>query len=555
MAACAAAWARRGALLEVAWLAIMLAPAANALSESKLWDFDKYRIFLASCVLVACLRALLARRAFFLATWPIAFIGTLCVGASHRGLDLLALTLQWRSYSSLELEFVARLCAIDVAQAAVALVLACLVVYRYAPYPEPGRRTRLAVLACAAASCFALPPATWLRAWPANALLVATSTASGSRAIAQYLFPFTSSINPRDPKASWHGARVPGAPASETVVFVIGETVRADYLHECDGPERVRPVAKGALVACDVTSGTDATITSVPLLVSREMPGHASRVSDDATFLRALAEAGYETHWFDLQGRVVAWPDAQRMLFPAPRGGDDIPKLVPPLVGALGGPAPLKAVVLHPNNAHEPYCTRYDPAHAPYGVDCKPLHGAPVAANIGDVRIEYANAVDASVGFVNRVIEELEKRPEPAFLIFSPDHGENLLDDGREIYSHALRRPSRWDTQVPAIFWANAAWRTTHATRWRRLEAQIHAPLMHADLVPTFLDAAGVRYDEPRTTVVDLLAQPVPARQRVVQHTFGEVIEWQALTADAREAGPGPRTVAARPAATVAQAR
>ena len=160
-------------------------------------------------------------------------------------------------------------------------------------------------------------------------------------------------------------------------------------------------------------------------------------------------------------------------------------------------------------------------------MDCERLRGAPDADNIDDVRRDYANAVDASVGFINRVIEELGKRPEPVFFVFSPDHGENLLDDGRGIFTHAMRRPSRWDSQVPAIFWANAAWRERHPAQWRRLESRCHAPLMHADLVPTFLDAAGVRYDEeePRTEVVDLLTRPVPARRRVVQYTFGLVLD------------------------------
>jgi glucan phosphoethanolaminetransferase (alkaline phosphatase superfamily) len=554
-AGCAAAWARRAVLLDIAWLGVLVAPAASAMSATVNWDLDRERIFAASCWLVLMLRALLPRGAYFLATWPIALVGALCAGADVlRRVDLLALAMQWRTYSAIELDEVVIAYGDKMAIAFFSLLLLALLAYRHAPFPKAGPRARLVLLACGVALAARIPAATWLRAWPANAALVATSAATGSRTLEQYLFPFASGVNPRDPKATWHGTRTPKAPPAESVVFVIGETVRADYLHECNGPARVRAFAPGALVACDVSSGSDTTITSVPLMVSREMPGHATRVSSDATFMRALAEAGYETSWFELQGRVIAWPDAQNMSFQAARGADDVPRLVPPLVAALARPARLKAVVLHPYNAHDPYCIRYDPAQAPYAVDCRRVRGMPDAGNIDEVRLDYANAVDASVGFVNRVIEELDRRPEPVFLVYSPDHAENLLDDGRRIWAHAMRRPSTWDTQVPAVFWANAAWRAAHPTQWRHLAAQMHAPLMHADLVPTFLAAADVRYDEPREDVADLLTQPVPERQRIVQLTFGKTITWPALDAEARDAGPGSPARFAQAGATVAKA-
>jgi hypothetical protein len=61
---------------------------------------------------------------------------------------------------------------------------------------------------------------------------------------------------------------------------------------------------------------------------------------------------------------------------------------------------------------------------------------------------------------------------------------------------------------------------------------------MHADLVPTLLDAAAVGYAEPRALSADLLRGPPPARQRVVQTALGAPISWDALVDEARAAGP-----------------
>ena len=198
----------------------------------------------------------------------------------------------------------------------------------------------------------------------------------------------------------------------------------------------------------------------------------------------------------------------------------------------------MKAIVLHANNAHEPYCARYNDAQAPDAAECLALGVMTTPANLPKVRVSYANAIDASIGFVNDVIALLDQHPQPAFLVFAPDHGENLLDDSREIWGHTRRHPTRWDVHVPLIFWANDAWRAAHASKWARLQSQIGAPLMHVDVVPTLLDAAGVRYDDRRTLPVDLLSRSVPPRRRIVQFALDATTTWEELESEARAAGP-----------------
>jgi glucan phosphoethanolaminetransferase (alkaline phosphatase superfamily) len=217
--------------------------------------------------------------------------------------------------------------------------------------------------------------------------------------------------------------------------------------------------------------------------------------------------------------------------------GRDSALLLPRLAAALERPAALKAIVLHANNAHDPYCDRFDAASAPYAVDCAATLQWD-QRHLREIRLAYADAVDASVGFLNEVVAALDRRAEPVFLVFTPDHAEGLMDDSRGIVLHALRQATSWDTHVPAVFWANRAWRDAHPRQWERLASQIGQPLMHMDLVPTLLDAAGVRYDEPRAQAADLLARPVPPRQRVVQLAPGRTIAWQTLVEESRAAGP-----------------
>ena len=533
-----ASTSRLASVLELLWIVLMILPAATTASVTRIFDSNENGLFIASCWLIVAARLLFAGRGFFLATLPIVLLGVVCMVADFlRGVDLLALLLQWRTFPALEVAGAARPYVGIIVVGCAGLAAWCRACWRISRERGTPWSVRLGVLAATLALAFVLPGTTWLRAWPVNGLLVIATSATQSRVMAQYLFPSSSTVDPRDPTASWRGSRKSDAPTDETVVLIIGETIRNDYLKECQGPDRVRAVASGALVACDVTSGADGTDLSVPLLVSREMPGHRVRVSDDATFLRALEQAGFDSWWISAQAPSIAWPDARHQVFPDHQGRDAA-VLLPPLVAALDGPARLKAVVLHANNAHDPYCVRYDAARAPYPGRCLATGVAPSPANLAEVRLDYANAVDASVGFVNDVIAELDRRPQPAFLVFTPDHGENLLDDGRAIWGHARKHPTRWDSHVPAIFWANAAWRATHAREWSTLQSQMAAPLMHVDMVPTLLDAAGVRYEDRRPTSRDLLGPASTGRERVVQRSLDTTLTWEALVEEARAAGP-----------------
>lgn len=530
---------RLGAAAQWLWLVLLVLPAAASLPATWAWTRVDVALALGPLWLCVAARLLWPGRGFFLATGPVAALGLVHVGATaSRGVDLFDLALQWRTYPALEIEAVLRPFVLALAAVAVGLLALGTLAARLGPRRRVDARVQRRVAGATLAAALCVPGPAWVRLWPVQPVLVAAAALPDSPWLARRLFPQASIDDPRDPLARWNATRVAGAPAAETVVFVIGEAVRNDYLAECGGPARVRRVAAGALVACDVTAGADATAMSVPLLISRELPGHAQRVSADATFLHALEEAGFETHWYDVQNHQIAYPDAQHQDF-AMHIGRDGPLLLPHLADALARPAALKAVVLHANNAHDPYCDRFDHANAPYAVDCT-AGGAWDHQRLRETRLEYADAVDASVGFLDEVIAALDQRAEPAFLVWSPDHGEGLMDDGRAIMLHALRQATSWDTHVPAVFWANRAWRDAHPRQWARLASQVDQPLMHMDLVPTLLDAAGVRYDEPRTLPVDLLARPVPARRRFVQMAPGRTVAWQTLLDETRAAGPLP---------------
>ena len=290
-----------------------------------------------------------------------------------------------------------------------------------------------------------------------------------------------------------------------------------------------------ALVACDVTAGADSTMNSVPLMISREMPGHKQRVSKDITFEHALSEVGFESYWISNQSREMAWPDAKYKFYDL--NFNDF-NFLPRLSSALSSNFNRKVIVLHAYNAHRPYCSRYQLETAPYKISCEEFMSVSFRLDelsIDRYKLTYANAVDASVKFIDQILKLSSTASGEVFVLFSSDHGENLRDDYRKLEAHALSFPTRWDIQVPIIFWANDRWKNGHRSQWLNLKKQIDKPLMHADIIPTMMAAVNVQYDEQRKGVaIDLLNESVPQRDRIIQTSLGNTTSWSVLLNEAK---------------------
>jgi glucan phosphoethanolaminetransferase (alkaline phosphatase superfamily) len=512
--------------LFAAWLALLVLPAVTVFY----WR-DPHHLLTAAVALgcFALLWVVFGARWFFVVTYPFALVSVLAIGAEAlRHVDLLELALFAGRVDLREAD--RALSPYYLTISAVALVLAVLAALGFRrPAHHPSRRARAAASALIVLPGIAMGfarPALLLRAWPVNVASAGLAFATRSPYFATAAVPWAPT-SPRSRQASWAASRDAAPARRETYVVLIGESIRADHLAACGGPASLG-LDPDAVVYCDVMAGASSTHVSVPLLVSRRMPGSPARVGSDATFLRAFEEAGFRTYWLSAQDESIAWPDAQVSRYVVPRSTDRR-DLLPLLREALADPAPKKAIVIHSYDAHFPYCERFDPRDAPFPVDCRKVGAIPQGGERRDWIAAYDDAVAETVRYIDAVIAQLSDPDGEAFVAYTPDHGENLLDDGRGLYFHALREPTRYDTRVPMVFWANSTWRAAHPDRLRGLVAHRAVPAMQADLVPTVLGAAGIRYAEPRGEVVDLTRRAPGKRVRWVSPRPGERVDGDRL--------------------------
>lgn len=520
------------------WWALLVLPGATVFSSQHTWDLPPYALILVNLWTVLLVWTFAGRRWFLLATWPLALLGALLVAADvvrHVNLAEVALAGGVRADEAMA--------AIGPYLWAIALLAAALLALALRPVLQRGpappaalphnRRPWLAGLAVAGAVLAFASPGAFLRAWPLNLAALGAARAGGHEALVATMLPYAP-IDPRNPSASWQARRAQAPALPETYVLVIGESVRADRLAACGNSRPVRPKTPGILTYCDVMAGSSSTHTSVPLLLSRETPGGLLRVSSDATFMKAFEQAGFETWWLSVQEAQIAWPDARHAHYvssgvrDAARRGDR-EQLAPLLQRALASPAARKLIVLHTYDAHFNYCDRFDHARAQWPVDCAGLDEWPSADHRAALLAAYDNAVQESLRLVDHVVEAVAARGGASLVAYTSDHGENIFDDDRQLFQHALNTPTRWDTRVPLLLWASPAWKEHAPARWKQLQANQAAAAMHGDIVPTLLGAAGISYAEPRATVADLGARRPGPRTRLVLRRLGDAVDGDRL--------------------------
>ncbi len=287
-------------------------------------------------------------------------------------------------------------------------------------------------------------------------------------------------------------------------VFVVGESLRADALVQVGrGPwsqalnERLTR-GLGARLR-DACSGASATFDSVPRLLTAVEPGDVAGAAAQPTILASAKAAGAKTAYvINHESWVV------------PETGHDVMQRTSSMetvayddavIEALGdfaarsGKGP-KAALLHIYGQHFFYDKRY-PANA----------FAALPDNLSaDVRQErhYARAAEYGLKVLLDAAAILDAQAEPAFLVFTSDHGENLPSDHTGKKYHALPVSGKNDTTVPVLVLWNRAFADSGKSAMLAPLQGSGGLIAHRDVARAWLALAGMpgalqATPEPRT--------------------------------------------------------
>ncbi len=285
----------------------------------------------------------------------------------------------------------------------------------------------------------------------------------------------------------------------QVIVCVVGETSRSASWQLYGYRRATNPVLSetdGLLVFRDNMSQSNTTHKSVPILLSLASAEDYEILYRSKGIMAAYREAGYYTAYISNQRRnnsfidfIGGQADSCVFLNDNRKGVSYDGILVQALHEILEKGRRHLFVVLHAYGSHFNYHDRYPEEARTFVPD--------FIENVRKAcRREMINAYDNSIrytdAFLGKLISLLDGRGGSAALLYTSDHGEDIFDDGRDLFLHASPAPSCYQLHVPLIIWTSEAYRLAHAQRMEYMAGHVGLPSGSDCVFHTLLGLGGV---------------------------------------------------------------
>ena len=326
--------------------------------------------------------------------------------------------------------------------------------------------------------------------------------------------------------ATYHGDNASASSDDELVVFLVGETSRYDHW-QLNGYERAtspRLAERGGeIISFDSCySVSNLTAISVPMMLSRAEPATQELFFMEKSLPEAFQEAGYRTAWIADQSftneqllRISSACDASYYF----EAGSKLQRsymdsvLLPPLEHELQAAKGHKEmIVIHSLGCHFKYSARYPATFCVFEPDLKEKDIRSIIKDLdlssgrlirdkvvlNEVRELFVNSYDNAIlytdYFIDAVIRLLEQTGRPAVLVYVGDHGENLLDDEKNMLMHGTYYGSKYEYHVPLFVWTSSQYRQAYPDKVRAIEANRHKAFSTMYLFHSLSDLGNIRF-------------------------------------------------------------
>ncbi|MEG0795871.1 MAG: lipid A phosphoethanolamine transferase [Odoribacter sp.] len=290
----------------------------------------------------------------------------------------------------------------------------------------------------------------------------------------------------------------------EIYILVVGEAGRAINWSLWGYERETNPLLSqtpGIITYKDAITQANATHKSVPLILSAASAEEFDLLYQQKSILQAFKEAGFTTLFFSNQtpnrtftDYFAAEADYHQNIRPASTGGiytqnnyDD--QLIPLCRHYIDSLSDNLFIVLHTYGSHFNYNARYPRNFA---------HFQPDNATEVEVknRQQLINAYDNSIRytdyFLHSLISLLDSTGSCAALYYSPDHGEDMLDDHRKRFLHASPHPTYYQLHIPLLFWFSNCYRTLFPMKYATAKAHCTQPVSTRIAFHSMLDIAAI---------------------------------------------------------------
>ena len=306
----------------------------------------------------------------------------------------------------------------------------------------------------------------------------------------------------------------------KNIVFILGESTNRNHMHLYgydlpNTPYLDEMNEKGEItVFRNVVSPHSTTIAVLSKLFT--FCDHESDKDwyEYNNLIDVMNAAGYKTHWLSNQESSGLWGNVAQIYaehstmhkFTRIRDSHDDygildEELFPLIDQAIAQKSPDRNFyVTHLMGGHGLYYNRY-----PY------IFNKFTAADIKmdtsehnkEIIAQYDNALYYNDYIVHGIIDKF--RDEETLVIYVPDHGEAVYDEGDAVAGHIEENPSRHMIEIPVIMWASPSFKAKYPEKWAAIQAAANRPYMTDDMIHTILDLAEIHTPEynPEKSIVN----------------------------------------------------
>ena len=306
----------------------------------------------------------------------------------------------------------------------------------------------------------------------------------------------------------------------KNIVFILGESTNRNHMHLYgyylpNTPYLDELQAKGEIVAMsDAISPHSTTVEVLSELFTfcdyeSEKPWYEYH-----NLIDVMNAAGYRTHWLSNQESSGMWGNVAQLyanhstMHKFTRLRDSLEdsgildeELFPLLDEALKDASPDKNFyVLHLMGGHGLYYNRYPYAFHKFKAEDIKLQ---IGERFRDIVAQYDNALYYNDYVVSEIINRF--RDKEALVVYIPDHGEAVYDEGGSIAGHLEENPDRHMIEIPVIFWASKKFREKYPEKWEAIEDAADRPYRTDDMIHTLMELADIKTEEwnPQKSVIN----------------------------------------------------
>lgn len=310
----------------------------------------------------------------------------------------------------------------------------------------------------------------------------------------------------------------------EIYVLVVGEASRAENWSLWGYERETNPKLKdesNLVLYKDAITQSNTTHKSVPLILSAADACHYERLYTQKSIITAFKEVGFKTVFLSNQVPNRSFTDYfgeeadyHVNIRPTEDGGlitinnydEEMLPFMRHYIDSLANDNLL--IVFHTYGSHFNYKERYPEPFAHF----TPANATEIEYKNKDQLVNaYDNSIRYTDNFLYNVIEILRNSGSDATMLYSPDHGEDLLDDSRKRFLHASPIPTYYQLHIPIMIWFSDNYIDSRPNLYQIARYNSNAPVATNHIFHTLLNLAEIKtsHFEPDLSLVN----PVFKRQ------------------------------------------